>query len=150
MGRFRDWVRNWDGVQGYMTERSISARIGKHYCPYCNNLLHVRIKTHIVNSESEEANNFDFHTFGGNMIGNIKFNWDVFYCEYCNVEFAIRDIIRYERELKKTDENVDFDLFRERSKHLSGNGNKWMSFLKKILLVVVFVLILIMIAYFSS
>ena len=66
--RYRNWVRSWDGVQGFQRDYSISARIGQHYCPYCNNLLQIRRKSQIVNSESEESRTLDFSADGGRLV----------------------------------------------------------------------------------
>ena len=123
MGRIKDWIKNWNdelsdeirhykGVQGFKVERSISARVGQHYCPYCHGGLQVKKKIQIVNSETEEAKNFDFSTSEGRLRGNIKFHWDVFYCGKCDIELPVGDILCYERELKKTGAHVSFNAFR--------------------------------------
>ena len=112
--RYSNWIRNWDGIQGYRDKYVVSARIGKHYCPYCRGLLQVKRKTQIVNSESAEAKNFNFSVYGGSQKGNIRFTWDVYYCENCDKELSIADIRGYERELKRIGGNADFDEIRMR------------------------------------
>ena len=126
---YRDWVRNLDGIQGFESRRSISARIGKHYCPYCNDLLQIRIKNRIVNSESEDAKHFNFSAYEGSMIGNVKFSWDVFYCGNCNIEIPIGDILIYERKLKKAEGNLDFDEFRKGSSPSNKIIRGWFNYL---------------------
>ena len=76
------------------------ARLGKHYCMYCHELLEVIEKSKMVNYKSKEAKDFNFNWFGvGNyMIGNIKFTWDEYYCPKCNENFSIREISIYERK----------------------------------------------------
>lgn len=44
----------------------------KHYCPICGKLLNKTKVSKIVNSNSPEATNFDFHTLDNYMIGNVK------------------------------------------------------------------------------
>jgi len=101
MNKLQHWIRNWKGIQGWSRSGSISTRIGKHYCPHCQRLLIVKTKNQVVNSESEEAKYFNFHTSDSHMMGNVKFVWDVYYCEKCNLEISIKDIRANERMQKK-------------------------------------------------
>ena len=96
------WIRNWKGIQGYSNSHSISARKGKHYCHVCNELLKISRKEKVVNSESEEAKDFDFYIGEGYTMGNVKFSWDVYYCEKCDSEISIDNQRRYECEYRKT------------------------------------------------
>ena len=100
--RIRNWIRNWEGVQGQKKMWSIYIRRKNHYCPCCYGLLEVKEKSKIVNSESEEAKNFDFSSGGegGSMIGNVKFTWDILYCGKCNLEISELEIRNHERRLK--------------------------------------------------
>jgi len=100
MKKLQQWIRNWKGIQGWSRNYSISARIGKHYCPNCQSLLTLKEKNRVVNSASEEANYFDFHNVDNYMIGNVKFIWDVYYCEKCNLETSVKDIRIIERKQK--------------------------------------------------
>ena len=97
----KEWIRNLKGIHGFSTSYSISGRIGKHYCQVCNELLVVKRREKIVNSESEEAKDFDFSFDGGRKIGNIKFSWDVYYCAKCDSEISIKDQRKYERDQRK-------------------------------------------------
>ena len=135
--------------RGFSSEYSISARIGKHFCPYCNSLLQIRRKKQIVNSESEEVKNFSYYAYGGNMRGDTEFNWDVFYCPDCDKEIPTGDMISYERKLRKTGEIVDFDAFRKNKYCPDKKTNKWRFFLYACLVALVFTLIIIMISNFS-
>jgi len=104
--KIKNWIRNLEGIQGYSSSGSISMRVGKHYCPMCHGLLQVIRKSRIVNSESEEAKDFNFSGVdGGYMIGNVKFTWDVCFCEQCNHEISTGDMYRYEREQRKLKRN---------------------------------------------
>lgn len=142
--RYHNWIRNMDGVQGFQIEHSYSARIGKHYCPYCHSLLQVKQKKQIVNSESEEAKNFDFSSGGEALIGNIEFKWDIFYCEHCNKEIPTGDIYQYERVLKKKGGYVNFDAFiKDRDSHPKKKRGRWTVFRIALLAVAVFAAILI-------
>jgi len=110
-------IRNIQGIQGHKRYYSIFARLGKHYCPYCYNLLQLKRKKQIVNSESEEAKDFDFTLMfeGSNLHGNIEFTWDLLYCKHCDLEISVRDMKNYERERKKADGYIDFDAIRMRN-----------------------------------
>ena len=80
-------------------EYNISARVEKHYCPNCQELLQVIKKSQIVHSDSGEAQNFDFSSRspeGGMMTGNVKFIWDIYYCVKCNSEMNIRDVRKHD------------------------------------------------------
>ena len=161
MGRIKDWtknrndelsdeIRHWEGVQGFKVERSILARVGEHYCPYCHSGLQVKKKTQIVNSETEEAKHFDFSTSEGRLRGNVRFSWDVFYCVKCDIELPVDDILRYERELKKTGAHVDFNAFRadynspEKKEERRRQNNRTM-----LLFVVVVIIMMFVFAYFG-
>ena len=75
---------------------SLGFCLKKHYCPYCNEKL-IRTKTEtIVNSESEEASNYDFSNADGFMTENIKFVRTVYLCKKCGREYT-------EKEVKEND-----------------------------------------------
>jgi len=99
--RQKEWIRNLKGIHGYSTSFNISARIGYHYCKVCNGLLIVHKKSVIVNSESEEAKNYNFNIADNNTIGNVKFTRDIYYCPKCISEIEIEDQRRYEGEQKE-------------------------------------------------
>jgi len=104
-------IRNLEGLQGHKKNYSISARMGKHYCPKCKVLLQIKRKERVVNSESEEAKDFDFSSGGlafgpSRAIGNVKFTWDVFYCEKCDLEISIKNMKIYENKKKGKKEKV--------------------------------------------
>ena len=107
--KISDYYRNLDGIQGYASQVYFSARIGKHYCPYCKGLLQLTRKEEIVNSESDR-----YKRFSSDARGNIQYMWEVYYCEACDKEMHTGIILDYERELKKTGGNIDFDEFQER------------------------------------
>ena len=64
----------------------------KHYCPYCNERLEKTKTETIVNTESEEAKNYDFSNGDGFLVGNIKFIRTVFRCNKCNKTFTIKEV----------------------------------------------------------
>ena len=154
MGKLREkyssWIRNWDGVQGFNIDYSISARIGKHYCPYCSDLLQIKRIKRIVNSESEEAKNFDFSSPAGSLVGNIEFRWDVFYCANCNKELSIRDMRRYERALIRAGGNADFDAVRTYDRYPGMRIVKRLVFPIVCLATATIVIILLAISLFNS
>jgi len=71
----------------------------KHYCPNCNELLHKITVSKIVNSRSPEAKDFSFgDTY---LVGNVKFIWTEFKCPICGFQTSIRELKRFEKELKR-------------------------------------------------
>lgn len=73
----------------------------KHYCPECNKGLEKINVSKIVNSNSPEAKEFDFHTLDNYMIGNVKFIWTEFRCPMCGEQFSIDEMKRIENEHKR-------------------------------------------------
>ncbi len=70
----------------------------KHYCPCCGSKLSVKQISRVVHSRSEESKDFDFSSGDTYMIGNVKFTWDVFYCESCNIEYTVQEMKRLEAD----------------------------------------------------
>lgn len=73
----------------------------KHYCTDCNGLLEKKKREKIVNSKSEEAKNYDFSGGDGFMFGNVKFITYYFECSDCGRKYAISELKRIEKNLKK-------------------------------------------------
>ena len=70
----------------------------KHCCINCGEILR-KIKTSkIVNSNSPEAENFDFHTVDSYMIGNVRFIHTEFQCPKCKRKFTIDEIKEIEKQ----------------------------------------------------
>ena len=63
----------------------------KHYCPCCNVRLEKTKTKTVVNSESEEAKNYDFSNGDGFLVGNIKFIRTVFRCNKFDKTFTIKE-----------------------------------------------------------
>ena len=70
----------------------------KHYCPVCGRLLNKTRVSKIVNSNSPEAANFDFHTLDNYMLGNVKFIWTEFQCATCERNYTIGEMKRIEKD----------------------------------------------------
>ena len=83
--------------------RPLFMKWGKHFCPLCGDELHKVKISKIVNSQSEEAKNFDFSSPSGDgyMIGNVKFFWTELYCGRCDKSFSINSIYQAEKQVKK-------------------------------------------------
>ena len=83
--------------------RPLFMKWGKHFCPRCGDELQKVKISKIVNSQSEEAKNFDFSSPSGDgyMIGNVKFIWTEFYCGRCDKSFSINSIYQAEKQVKK-------------------------------------------------
>jgi len=71
----------------------------KHYCPTCHSRLKKIKVSQIVNSNSPEAANFDFHTVDTYMVGNVKFIWTEFYCPKCEQRFTVEEIRQIEKAI---------------------------------------------------
>ena len=73
---------------------------GKHFCPVCGEKLQKIKISKIVNSQSEEAKDYDFSSPGGDgyMIGNVKFIWTEFYCGKCDKNVPINSICQTEKK----------------------------------------------------
>ena len=73
----------------------------KHYCIDCNEQL-IKLKiSKIVNSNSLEAEDFDFYTGDSYMLGNVKFIWTEFQCPKCKRQFKIEEMKQIERKYSK-------------------------------------------------
>ena len=75
-------------------------RFKKHYCPTCMNLLTTTKVSKIVNSNSEEAKDYDFSSGDTYMIGNIKFIWTEFLCAACGKTYSLEEIRKNEKKTK--------------------------------------------------
>ena len=76
-------------VEYYQFGNPIKARYRKHYCYKCGTSLLTIKHEKIVYQDSEEARNYSFSDFDGQMVGSCKFIHNVFYCPKCsdNIEF---------------------------------------------------------------
>lgn len=59
----------------------------KHDCPICGRLLEKIKVSKVVHSNSEEAKDYDFSNGDTYMVGNIKFIWTEFRCNYCDKSY---------------------------------------------------------------
>ena len=75
----------------------------KHYCPDCGKKLAKTKVSRIVNSNSPEADDFDFHAQDTYMIGNVKFIWTEFQCSACKKNFTIDEMKQIEKSQKGMD-----------------------------------------------
>ena len=80
--------------------RPFWVRFKKHYCPTCMNLLTTTKVSKIVNSNSEEAKDYDFSSGDTYMIGNIKFIWTEFLCATCGKTYSLQEIRENEKKTK--------------------------------------------------
>ena len=78
--------------------RPFWVRFKKHYCPTCMNLLTTTKVSKIVNSNSEEAKDYDFSSGDTYMIGNIKFIWTEFLCAACGKTYSLQEIRENEKK----------------------------------------------------
>ena len=73
----------------------------KHTCPECRAVLSRRKREKVVNSESEEAKNYDFSLDDMSLQGNVRFVTYYFACPDCQVSYEIRELKRLEKEEKQ-------------------------------------------------
>lgn len=69
----------------------------KHYCPYCNERLEKTKAETVVNSNSEEAKNYDFSNGDGFYTGNVKFIKTAFRCNKCDKTYSIKELKNSEK-----------------------------------------------------
>ena len=69
----------------------------RHYCPNCEAILRRKKREVIVNSESEEAENYDFSCVDTYLYGNIKFVTFFFECPSCKTVYEISELKTLEK-----------------------------------------------------
>ena len=80
--------------------RPFWVRCKKHYCPSCMNLLTTTKVSKVVNSNSEEAKDYDFSCVDTYMTGNIKFIRTEFLCAACGKTYSQQEIRENEKKAK--------------------------------------------------
>lgn len=73
----------------------------KHFCFNCKNLLERKKREIIVNSESDDAKNYDFSCVDSYLHGNIKFVTFYFECPNCGKNYEIIELKNLEKMHKK-------------------------------------------------
>lgn len=73
----------------------------KHFCPSCKSLLVRKRREVVVNSESEEAQNYDFSCVDTYLHGNVKFITFYFQCPMCNAIYEIQELKSLEKRTKR-------------------------------------------------
>ena len=69
----------------------------KHDCPTCGRLLRKVKTSKVVNSNSEDAKEFDFSNGDTYLTGNVKFIWIEFHCDHCNKSWKIEKLKSLEK-----------------------------------------------------
>jgi len=92
-------------MKKFKYEAPIGMFIKKHHCPKCSNKLEVKKIKRVVNSESDEAKDFDFTSYdgfiGARLVGDVEFTWYVYHCTNCDIEITNKDMRKHERENKR-------------------------------------------------
>lgn len=79
-------------IKGYSFKaENIFQIFKKHYCPVCGTALSKRKVSEIVNSESPEADNYDFEVADAFVKGDMKFTHIELYCNRCNNHYSIKE-----------------------------------------------------------
>lgn len=71
----------------------------KHYCPYCKAKLKIKHKREIVNSNSDNAREYDFSIGDTFLTGDVEFRTKCFYCPECKLYLSFDDIKKAEKKL---------------------------------------------------
>ena len=82
-------ITHYDCKESYLNKR--------HWCYDCGNVLEKQRREVIVNSESEEAKNYNFHMVDTYYRGNIRFVSFYFKCSSCGKIYEVRDYINLEK-----------------------------------------------------
>ena len=73
--------------------------LGKsHFCPGCKTVMERKKREVIVNSESEEAKNYDFSCADTYLRGNVKFVTFYFECPSCGAVYEIGELRKLEKK----------------------------------------------------
>ena len=72
-----------------------------HKCPICDNRIIPKKINRTINSKSIEARSYDFSCGDSFLVGDVEFTLFLFYCEYCNKEYEIKEIMKHERMVKE-------------------------------------------------
>lgn len=74
----------------------------KHLCPKCAHILTKTKRSVVVNSDSEEAKNYDFFVFDTYFVGDVEFVTYFFKCASCGESYEINDLKKIIKNRKKT------------------------------------------------
>ena len=69
----------------------------KHFCPNCKKKLELRYVSKIVNSNSEEAKNYDFSVGDTFLVGDVEFRTRFLHCSDCRLDISFQEMRKYER-----------------------------------------------------
>ena len=70
----------------------------RHYCPRCNGVMKAKYNSIIVNSNSPEAEFYDFSLPDSRLIGDVEFRVGFFVCEDCDYEISFDEMKRLEAD----------------------------------------------------
>lgn len=97
--RFKRMVRRADGfIKRY--DCSMYFLNKKHYCHNCNNILIRKRREKIVNSQSEEAKNYDFLA-ADYLGGNVNIITYYFKCSGCKNIYEIKELKKIEKRKRE-------------------------------------------------
>ena len=67
-----------------------------HFCPSCGNQISKVSVSKVVNSNSPEAENYDFRVGRMRVVGDVQFTWDEFECQSCKKHFSVDEVKKSE------------------------------------------------------
>lgn len=72
----------------------------RHLCPNCKTVLERKTREVVVNSESEEAQNYDFSCVDTYLVGNVRFVTFYFACPSCMTVYEIKELKKLKKHRK--------------------------------------------------
>lgn len=69
----------------------------KHFCPKCKTRLILLHTSKIINSNSEEAKEYDFSVGDTFFVGDVEFRTGYFHCSGCQLDISFQEMKKYER-----------------------------------------------------
>lgn len=77
------------------------SKIKKHFCPKCGEKLKLQYTSKTVNSNSDEAKNYDFSIGDTFFVGDVEFRTAYFHCPNCQFDISLKEMKKYERGRQK-------------------------------------------------
>ena len=73
----------------------------QHRCHDCHGILTVKKRQIVVNSNSPEAEAYDFNCVDTYLVGDINFVTLYFQCAECGAEYEVRELKRLEKKVRQ-------------------------------------------------
>ncbi len=93
----------------YQNKDFVYVSLKKHYCPHCNIKVKTVMVEKVVERNSPEAKDFDFHFGTGGthfIVDKATFKWKEFECPTCNTHFSIKEMQQIEGVYREPEEKA--------------------------------------------